>query len=64
MKRYAVQLKQEVTATMFLNAETKAEAKQLTEDIIEDCSAENFVDPDFTEEINHDYWDVKNVELA
>ena len=64
MKRYAVQLKQDVTSTMFLNAENKVEAKRIANDIIEDCVAENFVDPDFTENINHDYWNVSCIELA
>ena len=64
MKRYEVILKQTVNASIFLNAENKADAKDKVVDILEDLRAETFIDPDSVEEISNDYWDIDKVELA
>ena len=61
MKDYKVRIKQDVTASLNIKADNKAEAKEVVEELIESSKIQHLIDVD-VEGLECDEWSVKSVE--
>ena len=61
MKQYQVNLKQEVTASVVVNADNKTEAKEIAQELIEDNKMQHLINPNDLEGIGCEDWRVGDV---
>lgn len=61
MKNHKVTIKQDIETTLQIKADTKAEAKEVVESLIEDNKIQHLIDVD-VEGLECDEWKVKAVE--
>ena len=62
MKQYSVKLKQEVTASVVVNADNKTDAKEIVQELIEDNKMQHLILPDDLEGIGCQDWKVDYIE--
>lgn len=61
MKEYEVILKQEVEGTLLIKADTKAEAKVLIQELINDSKMQHLIQ-DVDNDLDCESWEIKSVE--